>query len=241
LFEDGSAHLRSEKGLPFLDHIELRQTNLQILTIVQVMLLRFGIVCAVSHSRKSLYIYGSFAKVFAKEIGFLAKFKQDRLQYPCGKDTHYIVPVLREDAPSGLQGQNARYRGYVSRETFASWHPTSPLLTWHHSKVTGVTETYCSTVCYEVPDGHQFLQNGFGGSNCQGQEWEHIIVPILSTFSNQLQRNLFYTAITRAKKKVFLVGDPASLEAAILNNKEDVRHTKLAERLQNRVQKSATA
>ena len=66
----------------------------------------------------------------------------------------------------------------------------------------------------------------------QGQEWEYIFMPILPIFRSQLQRNLFYTAITRAKKKVFLVGDPQSLATAIANNKEDVRHTKLAQRLQ---------
>jgi exodeoxyribonuclease V alpha subunit len=66
----------------------------------------------------------------------------------------------------------------------------------------------------------------------QGLEVGTVIMPIILEFGNQLQRNLLYTAITRAKKKVILVGSPAALEKAVLNNKEDLRNTLLVPRLQ---------
>ena len=40
-----------------------------------------------------------------------------------------------------------------------------------------------------------------------------------------LQRNLVYTGLTRAKKKVIFVGDPAAYAMAIRNDKTLVRQT----------------
>ena len=65
----------------------------------------------------------------------------------------------------------------------------------------------------------------------QGQEYDNIIMPIMDSFGRQLQRNLLYTAVTRAKQRVFLVGTPSALRKAIRNNKANVRQTFLMERL----------
>jgi exodeoxyribonuclease V alpha subunit len=46
-----------------------------------------------------------------------------------------------------------------------------------------------------------------------------------------LQRNLLYTAITRAKKLCILVGQPRALEVAVKNDRVALRNTALAERL----------
>jgi len=62
----------------------------------------------------------------------------------------------------------------------------------------------------------------------QGQEYDVIVVPVLNSFGRQLQRNLFYTAITRAKRKVFLVGSPSAIARAVSNNKADLRNSLLA-------------
>jgi len=61
----------------------------------------------------------------------------------------------------------------------------------------------------------------------QGQETEVIIMPIVRMFSSQLQRNLLYTAITRAKKKVILIGHPDALSLSIQNDKASERNTQL--------------
>ena len=46
-----------------------------------------------------------------------------------------------------------------------------------------------------------------------------------------LQRNLLYTAITRAKKKVYLVGDYSALLYGIDNNRKSKRYSWLAKRI----------
>ena len=65
----------------------------------------------------------------------------------------------------------------------------------------------------------------------QGQEYDVIVLPIMPSFTHQLQRNLLYTAITRAKKRVYLVGKHEALVKAVFNNKVDGRNTLLTERL----------
>jgi exodeoxyribonuclease V alpha subunit len=71
----------------------------------------------------------------------------------------------------------------------------------------------------------------------QGQEYDIIVLPVLSSFGRQLQRNLFYTAITRAKKKVFLVGTPGAIEKAVENNRADLRNSFLSLRIKDALQK----
>jgi exodeoxyribonuclease V alpha subunit len=46
-----------------------------------------------------------------------------------------------------------------------------------------------------------------------------------------LQRNLLYTAVTRAKRLVVLVGQPKAIALAVRNNKVAERFTGLTERL----------
>lgn len=65
----------------------------------------------------------------------------------------------------------------------------------------------------------------------QGQEYDVIVLPLVKSYGYQLQRNLFYTGITRAKKRVFLVGHREALVKAVQNNREDVRNTLFADRL----------
>ena len=65
----------------------------------------------------------------------------------------------------------------------------------------------------------------------QGQEYDYVILPFVKNFSIQLQRNLLYTAVTRAKKKVFLFGHWGALQKAVRNNEVAKRNTVLAERL----------
>ena len=46
-----------------------------------------------------------------------------------------------------------------------------------------------------------------------------------------LQRNLLYTAVTRAKRKVLIVGTERALERAVQNVRTSQRNTLLAERI----------
>jgi exodeoxyribonuclease V alpha subunit len=65
----------------------------------------------------------------------------------------------------------------------------------------------------------------------QGQESDVIVMPWVPGFYNQLQRNLLYTAITRAKRKAILIGSPESLGVAVTNTRTDVRNTLFLDRL----------
>lgn len=47
-----------------------------------------------------------------------------------------------------------------------------------------------------------------------------------------LQRNLLYTAVTRARQKVILVGTKAAVQTAVDNDRTRKRYSLLAERLQ---------
>ena len=63
----------------------------------------------------------------------------------------------------------------------------------------------------------------------QGSEYPGIIVPIFMQHFMLLQRNLIYTAITRAKKLCVFIGDPKAIAIGIKNNKTIKRITFLKE------------
>lgn len=65
----------------------------------------------------------------------------------------------------------------------------------------------------------------------QGSEYPAIVLPLTTSHAMLLQRNLLYTAITRAKRLCVLVGQPRALEIAVRNNRVARRNTGLAERL----------
>ena len=58
-----------------------------------------------------------------------------------------------------------------------------------------------------------------------------VVMPILTQHYMMLQRNLLYTAITRAKQLVVLVGDRKATYIAVNNNKVAERHSGLLPRL----------
>jgi len=65
----------------------------------------------------------------------------------------------------------------------------------------------------------------------QGSEYPAVILPVVTQHYMLLQRNLIYTAITRAKKLVIMIGTKKALAIAIRNNKPQRRYTLLSERL----------
>ncbi len=65
----------------------------------------------------------------------------------------------------------------------------------------------------------------------QGSEYPAIILPLVKEHRMLLQRNLLYTAITRAKRFCVIVGQPQALEWAVHNDRVALRNTGLAERL----------
>ncbi|MCH2073313.1 MAG: AAA family ATPase [Puniceicoccaceae bacterium] len=65
----------------------------------------------------------------------------------------------------------------------------------------------------------------------QGSEYPVAIIPLLKQHFLLLQRNLVYTGITRARRKVYIVGSLDAYAMAIKNNKQQVRRTHLQTRL----------
>lgn len=65
----------------------------------------------------------------------------------------------------------------------------------------------------------------------QGSEYPCVVVPLHSQHFLLLQRNLLYTALTRAKKLAVLLGQPRALTTAVRNQDTRSRFTRLAQRL----------
>ena len=65
----------------------------------------------------------------------------------------------------------------------------------------------------------------------QGSEYPVAIIPLLKQHFLLLQRNLVYTGITRARRKVYIVGSLDAYAMAIKNNKQQIRRTHLQTRL----------
>lgn len=70
----------------------------------------------------------------------------------------------------------------------------------------------------------------------QGSEYSTVIIPILMSNYHMLKRNLIYTAITRAKSKVIIVGEKRALMTAIHSNDSRKRNSFLAERIKQYVE-----
>ena len=66
----------------------------------------------------------------------------------------------------------------------------------------------------------------------QGSEYHTVIMALVNSHSIMLQRNLFYTAVTRAKRKVILVGTKRAIQTAVQNQRTSRRFTLLIPRLQ---------
>ena len=66
----------------------------------------------------------------------------------------------------------------------------------------------------------------------QGSEFPVVILPITSSSHRMLQRNLIYTAITRAKRKLILLGEKSAFAFAVQNT-GTTRKTYLKERFED--------
>ena len=65
----------------------------------------------------------------------------------------------------------------------------------------------------------------------QGSEYPIVILPLLKQHFVMLQRNLLYTAITRAKEKLYIIGSLDAYAIAVKNNKTDSRQSNLIRKL----------
>lgn len=68
----------------------------------------------------------------------------------------------------------------------------------------------------------------------QGSEFEMIVMPICNSYKRMLYRKLIYTGITRAKRKLILIGEPEAFALSVHNNNEHQRQSLLLEKLKNK-------
>ncbi|NLE99822.1 MAG: ATP-dependent RecD-like DNA helicase [Anaerolineales bacterium] len=89
-------------------------------------------------------------------------------------------------------------------------------------------------VTYDWSDADE-LMHAFAVSvhKSQGSEYPAVVIPLLMEHYLMLQRNLLYTAITRAKRLVVLVGTRRAIAVATQNNRMRERHSGLSVRLRN--------
>ena len=88
-------------------------------------------------------------------------------------------------------------------------------------------------VCYSESE-YDELQLAYAMSvhKSQGSEYSQIVLALMPGHYIMLQRNLLYTAVTRAREKVVLVGTRTALYTAVSNDRTKRRYSLLKERLQ---------
>lgn len=87
---------------------------------------------------------------------------------------------------------------------------------------------------YSWTEGDQFnLAYAISIHKSQGSEFPAIVIPILTQHYMMLQRNLLYTAVTRAKNLCVLVSNKQALQIAVSNNSVSKRYSALETRLRN--------
>jgi exodeoxyribonuclease V alpha subunit len=96
---------------------------------------------------------------------------------------------------------------------------------------------------FEVVMGEQFVEYDYAETDelihaycisihrSQGSEYPVVVLPLLTQHYMMLQRNLIYTAITRAREMVVIVGNRDAVKIAVRNNKVEERYSGLLARL----------
>lgn len=84
-----------------------------------------------------------------------------------------------------------------------------------------------------LPKDLNKIKHGYAISihKSQGSEFDVVIIPLCMSYNRMLYRKLIYTGITRAKKKLILIGDHNAFIRGVQNNAEYKRKTNLKEKL----------
>lgn len=262
LFEDASVNTRLNGG-EVVDHIDFTTCKEKLASDIQVMLARLGIVA--KHTRNSgkrsyskLYIFGEYARKFGETIGFVANEKQRRTMLPTGKQIRYRIPVSYSETTilhhtyendfTLFDRNNARERGYISRDTARGVLMDYCAPEWlrerclnHHDRIASIERVSAISTCLNVPEGHQFLQNGISGWNSQGSEYPLCLCILTRSHWIMLQRNLIYTGATRAKHRLVVIAQEDAVKQAVKNDKIQERYSMLRERLQTALTEGAVS
>ena len=99
----------------------------------------------------------------------------------------------------------------------------------HSLKNKEIVINFDSNVIGITPSNFSNIKLGYTISihKSQGSEFDVVIIPVLNEYMGMLYKKLIYTGITRAKKKLILIGEISALQRAISNNRENNRKTTL--------------
>ena len=94
---------------------------------------------------------------------------------------------------------------------------------------------YDSNLVKYTPSNFNNIRQAYAISihKAQGSEFDVVVLPIVKGFNKMLYQKLIYTAVTRAKKKLYIVGDIKALEYASENTNNDIRKTTIKDYLIN--------
>ena len=94
---------------------------------------------------------------------------------------------------------------------------------------------YDSNLVKYTPSNFNNIRQAYAISihKAQGSEFDVVVLPIVKGFNKMLYQKLIYTAVTRAKKKLYIVGDIKALEYASENTNTDIRKTTIKDYLIN--------
>jgi len=97
----------------------------------------------------------------------------------------------------------------------------------------GISVSFDGRVVHFEPDEaiDLVLAHAITVHKAQGSEFKAVIMSLHTQHYMMLRRNLFYTALTRGKNLVVVVGNRKALHLAVSNNRVEERHTTLVERL----------
>lgn len=108
------------------------------------------------------------------------------------------------------------------------------------SKKNEIYVDYDGNVVRYLPKDFNKIKHGYIISihKSQGSEFDTVIIPISKYYKRMLYRKLIYTAVTRAKRKLILLGEPEAFIYSVNNNEEYIRKTSLEENLKNFLNKN---
>ncbi len=133
----------------------------------------------------------------------------------------FLLPILHKEWPE-LEDADS-YRRLFALQNSRFFFDTVAEITQGQGVVYDLT----------VPGAENFTTNGFISHNSQGSEYPAVVIPLHTQHYLMLSRNLLYTALTRAKKTVVIIGTTKAIGMAMSNMEATHRFTGLSKELKD--------
>jgi len=138
--------------------------------------------------------------------------------------------ITRGDRLFRVADKVMQIRNNYDKEVFNGDIGRIVMIAWEDREVTITFDG--RQVAYDFSDLDEILPAyAVSVHKSQGSEYAAVIIPVVTQHYILLQRNLLYTAVTRGKHLVVLVGSKKALAIAVRNNKTQRRYTRLQHRL----------